>query len=666
MILLSAENISKSYSEKKLLESINLVISDGDKIGLIGINGTGKTTLLKIIAGVEKPDEGEIIKSNSVKIEYLPQSPDFDPEANVLEQVFKGNSPVMELIREYEAAMRNQSASNERIMDLTRSMDAMDAWNFESEARAILTKLGITDFKTKIGELSGGQKKRIALAAALVNPSELLVLDEPTNHLDNGAIDWLEQYLNKRKGALLMVTHDRYFLDRVVNQIIELDRGNLYSYKGNYSYFLEKKIEREEIEGASEKKRQSLLRNELAWIKRGAKARTTKQKARIDRFNKLNEQPKHFSTEKLQISVASSRLGKKTIELEHIGKSFDGNKVINDFTFILGRNDRVGIIGPNGCGKSTLLNILCGRIIPDSGLIQVGETVKIGLYTQEVQHMDGSLRAIEYIKEGAEYLTTAEGCKISAAQMLERFLFPPALQWALIEKLSGGEKRRLNLLRVLMEAPNILLLDEPTNDLDVETLVILEDYLEEFKGAVIAVSHDRYFLDRMAEKIFSFEGNGKIVQYTGNYSDFKEKSSFINREPGMPDGSGNKLESAAGRKVNTTYKKDKTQDKKKEPLRFSFHEQREYAEIDGAIAELEGKMKELTAIINESLSDYVRLQQLLIDKEDLEKELNEKLERWVYLNDKAENIAKDKKISDTCSGLFTDILIPQINMHKKK
>lgn len=638
MILLSAENISKSYSEKKLLSNINLGISDGDKIGLIGVNGTGKTTLLKIIAGVERQDEGWIIKGNSVGVEYLSQNPNFDPEATVLEQVFKGNAPIIKLVRDYEEAIRSQIPSSERLMRLTRDMDAMDAWNFESEARTILTKLGISDFGAKIGSLSGGQKKRIALAAALVNPSNLLVLDEPTNHLDNTAIDWLEQHLNKRKGAVLMVTHDRYFLDRVANQIIELDNGSLYSYKGNYSYFLEKKLEREENEVAGERKRQSLLKKELAWIKRGAKARSTKQKARIDRFNNLSEKEQHQDREKLQISVAFSRLGKKTIELEHVTKSFGENRVIDDFTFILSRNDRIGIVGPNGCGKTTLINIILGRLKPDSGRVEVGETVKIGLYAQEIQDMDSSLRVIEYIKEEAEYLSTAEGHKISASQMLERFLFPPSLQWTLIGKLSGGEKRRLNLLRVLMSGPNILLLDEPTNDLDIETLVVLEDYLEDFKGAVIAVSHDRYFLDRMSERIFSFEGNGKIVQYTGNYSDFKEKSNCA-RENGGSHNMAVKASTTLDKNSNSKSDHEKQKDR---PLRFTFHEQKEYAAIDDIIAELEGKLKIISAKINESAADYVLLQQLVIEKETLEKELNEKMERWVYLNEKAEHMARGK------------------------
>ncbi|MFZ5642880.1 MAG: ABC-F family ATP-binding cassette domain-containing protein [Bacillota bacterium] len=629
MNLLSAENISKSYSEKILLNKINLGINEGDKIGLIGINGTGKSTLLKIIAGVEKADGGELIRGNSVSIEYLSQNPDFDPEATVLEQVFKGNSDIMKLIREYEEAVHCPDASSERISRLANDMDVMNAWNIESEARTILSKLGISDFGAKIGTLSGGQKKRVALAAALVNPSEILVLDEPTNHLDNDTIDWLEQYLNKRSGALLMVTHDRYFLDRVVNLIIELDRGNLYLYKGNYSYFIEKKIEREELEGASERKRKSILRKELAWIKKGAKARTTKQKARIERFEKLSGQTGKAADEKLQISVPYSRLGKKVIELNDISKSFDENRVLDKFSIIVSRDDRVGIVGPNGSGKTTLLNIISGRAKPDSGAVDVGETVKIGLYSQEIQHIDGSLRAIEYIKEGAEYLSTAEGNKISAAQMLERFLFPPALQWTLIGKLSGGEKRRLNLMRVLMEAPNILLLDEPTNDLDIETLAILEDYLEGFKGAVIAVSHDRYFLDRMAERILSFEGNGKIVQYPGNYTDFKEKAGG-----GCQDNSNKKA-------FDISSKTDPVR-KKEKPLKFSFKEQREFAEIDGIIAEIEDQIKNINKKVEESYADYVLLQQLLKEKDDLENKLAQKMERWVYLNELAEKMAKEK------------------------
>jgi len=629
MSLLIAENISKSYSEKKLLSHVNLSLNDGDKLGLIGINGTGKSTLLKIIAGVEPADEGQVTKGNNMQISYLPQNPDFDDQATVLEQVFKGDTPLLKLIREYTTALSNPHTSSERLMQLTRDMDTLNAWNLESEAQAVLTKLGITDFNVPVSSLSGGQKKRIALAAALVNPADLLIIDEPTNHLDNGAIDWLEQYLNKRKGSLLMITHDRYFLDRVVNQIIELDSGSLYLYKGNYSYYLEKKIEREEMEQSSELKRQRLLRKELAWLKKGAKARSTKQKARIDRYHKLSEEPVNPKSEQLQISVAFSRLGKKTIELEQVSKSFAGTKTIDNFSFKLARDDRVGIIGPNGSGKSTLLNIMCSQLQPDNGTVDIGETVKIGLYSQEMQHLDGSLRVIEYIKEGAELLNTADGHTISASQMLERFLFPPAQQWSLIEKLSGGEKRRLYLLRVLMEAPNILLLDEPTNDLDITTLAILEDYLDDFNGAVLAASHDRYFLDRMAEKILSFEGEGHIAQYTGNYSDYREKRS---------DQAVDKTNNAAAKRTVIPKQQEEQKERKKTKLKLTYHEQKEYAEIDDIIAGLEDKLALMHTQINDAAADYVLLQQLVTEKDALEAQLQEKLDRWVYLNELADKI----------------------------
>lgn len=639
MNLISIENIKKSYSEKPLLNNINLGINEGDKIGVIGINGTGKSTLLRIIAGVEVPDEGRIIKGNSVRIEYLPQNPDFDPEATVIEQVFRGNSEVMKVIRDYEKAIQNPDTAVDEITRLTSAMDTVNAWQIESEAKTVLTRLGILEFTAKVGTLSGGQRKRIALASALITPSELLILDEPTNHLDNDTIDWLEQYLNKRKGALLMVTHDRYFLDRVVNQIIELDTGNLHIYKGNYNYFLEKKLEREEMEAASERKRQSLMRKELAWIMRGAKARTTKQKARIERFEQLSEKTINIKDEKLDISVASSRLGKKIIELEHITKSYDNKKLIDDFSYVVLRDDRVGIVGPNGSGKSTLINIISKRLEPDSGNIEIGETVRIGLFSQETYHMDDSLRVIDYIRESAEYLSTADGQKISASQMLERFLFPPQEQWAPIGKLSGGEKRRLHLLRVLMDAPNVLLLDEPTNDLDIETLTILEDYLDDFPGAVIAVSHDRYFLDKMAEKIFVFEGKGKIRQYTGNYSLFKENE-ILDNEDNTPNDTSNKNRDKSNK---TQDSKDDAKNEKKKALKFTFKEQKEFDEIDDIIAGLEEKIQEVEAKISEAASDYVLLQELLVQKEELEKQLDEKMQRWVYLNELAEEIERNKK-----------------------
>lgn len=634
MNLLSAENISKSYSEKQLLNNINLGISEGDKIGVIGINGTGKTTLLKLIAGLEQADTGRIIKGNSVKIEYLSQNPIFEAQATVLEQVFKGNSDIMELIREYEAAIQNIGTSDEKIMELNHRMDTNNVWNIESEAKSILTKLGISDFDMIIGNLSGGQKKRIALAAALINPSDLLILDEPTNHLDNITIDWLEQYLNKRKGALLMITHDRYFLDRVVNEILEIHNGSIYEYKGNYSIFLEKKLEREEIEAATENKKKSLLRKELAWIRKGAKARSTKQKARIDRFETLSDDIIDLNDEKLEMSVAGSRLGKKVIELEEINKCFGEKKVIDAFSYIVLRNDRIGIIGPNGSGKSTLINVLYGNLIADSGKLEVGETVKLGLFSQDAYHIDDSLRVIEYIREGAEMITTADGCVISASQMLERFLFPSTLQWTPIEKLSGGEKRRLYLLRVLMESPNVLLLDEPTNDLDIETLTILEDYLEDFQGAVIAVSHDRYFLDRVAEKIFVFGEKGKITKYTGNYSEYRDASSSDGENSSIPNRNENKNKESLN--INFAEKK------KDKPLKFSFKEKKEFEEIDSLIAHLEDKIGSLENKINGTATDYTRLQQLLSEKSEIEKTLEEKMERWIYLNELNEKINEMK------------------------
>ncbi|WP_163194618.1 ABC-F family ATP-binding cassette domain-containing protein [Clostridium thermarum] len=636
MNLLSAENITKSYSEKKLFNNINLGINDGDKIGVIGINGTGKSTLLKVIAGVEEVDEGRIIRSNALQIEYLQQNPHFDQEATVLQQVFNGNSPIMKLIREYEEELQKDSGFGEKMMKLTHDMDAANAWTIESEAKAVLNKLGISDFNAKVGNLSGGQRKRIALASALIHPSNLLILDEPTNHLDNDTIDWLEQYLNKRKGALLMITHDRYFLDRVANEIIELDRGNLYTYKGNYTEFLEKKAERMEREEANEAKRQNLLRKELAWIKRGAKARTTKQKARIDRFNKLADQTVDKVQDKVDISVASSRLGKKVIELKHISKSFGERVLIKGFEYILLRDDRIGIVGPNGSGKSTLMNIIAGNLKPDSGEVEVGETVKIGLYSQENYHMKEDMRVIEYIRDAAEYLTTAEGERISASQMLERFLFPPEAQWTPIGKLSGGEKRRLYLLRVLMEAPNVLLLDEPTNDLDIQTLTILEDYIDNFPGAVITVSHDRYFLDRLAEKIFAFKGEGEIVQYSGDYSDYKAK--VAEEEKAINENSEKSKETVNINKSSV----DEIKEEKKKPVKFSYMEQREYEQIDSIIADLEEKIEETEKKIERAAADYSLLQELLKEKEELEAKLEEKMERWMYLNDLAEQIEKSK------------------------
>lgn len=637
MNLITAENISKSYSEKQLLNNINIGINDGDKIGLIGINGAGKTTLLKIISGNDYPDTGKVQKGNSIEIGFLEQNPVFDSEATVLEQVFKGNSKTIRLVRDYEKVISEDNGSQEEIIRLSHEIDIMGLWSLESEAKSVLTKLGIFNFNDKVGTLSGGQRKRIALAAALITPSDVLILDEPTNHLDNETIDWLEQYLLKRKGALLMITHDRYFLDRVVNQIIELDEGSLFVYKGNYSDFLSKKIEREEIEASTNRKKQTLLKNELEWIKKGAKARSTKQKARIERFDKLSEENLSSLGQKLDMSFSTSRLGKKVIEVENINKEYNNKKVIDSFCYILQKYDRIGIIGPNGCGKSTLINILCQRVEPDNGKVEIGETVKIGVYTQENYHIDDNLRVIDYIKEGAEYLTTANGYKVSASQMLERFLFPPVLQWTPIGRLSGGEKRRLYLLRVLMEDVNVLLLDEPTNDMDIDTLTILEEYLEEFKGAVVIVSHDRYFLDRTVDQIFVFYENGKIEKYTGNYTDYKE-SILLSQE-----NDSDEQESLINKKNATVTNSDTARTKEK-PLKFSYKEQREYDEIDNTIAELEDKILDIELEIGKVSTDYTLLQQLIAKKQENELLLDEKMERWVYLNELAEKIEANRKI----------------------
>lgn len=640
MNLITLENISKSYSEKILANNVSLGINEGEKIGLIGVNGTGKSSFLKIVAGVEEPDEGTVTKGNRVRIEYLAQTPDYDDNATVLEQVFKGNSEEMRILREYEELLEKidkgevKENDSERLIRLQGKIDALNLWDMESEAKNVLTKLGITNFEEKVGNLSGGQKKRIMLAAALITPCELLILDEPTNHLDNETISWLEEYLNSRKGALLMITHDRYFLDRVTNRILELDRGRLFSYDGNYSVFLEKKMERIAIEKASEEKRQNLMRKELAWVRRGAKARTTKQKARLQRFDELVNQEGFIENENIEISVMRTRLGKKIIEIEHLNKSFGDKKIVDDFNYILLRSDRIGIVGPNGIGKSTLMGMIEGKVKPDSGEIIKGETVKIACFSQEDTHMHPEMRAIDYIKEAGEYLQTATGERITASQMCEKFLFDGTLQWTMIGMLSGGERRRLHLLRVLMEAPNVLLLDEPTNDLDIETLNRLEDYLDDFGGVVITVSHDRYFLDRICNKIFSYKGNGKIDIYTGNYGDYllsKEEEAVNNKEKEVAVDKNKKEPSV-----------DKNKNKGK-VLKFSFKEQREFETIDEEIMTLEEKIEELDSLMAKHASEYGRLQELMEEKAKVEEELAFKYERWEYLNELAAQIEENKK-----------------------
>jgi ATP-binding cassette subfamily F protein uup len=635
MNILSIENLAKSYGERVLFAQVSFGVDEGDKIGLIGVNGTGKSTFLRVIAGIEPADGGAVTLASGTRVGYLPQNPELDAGASVLSQVFRGNSPVMRLIREYEKALEEANihagdqARQKKLIALSQQMDAHNAWQLESEAKTILTKLGIADYTALVGSLSGGERKRVALAGALVNPADLLILDEPTNHIDNEMVAWLEQYLQAFKGALLMVTHDRYFLDRVATRIIEIDKGKLYTYSGNYSSFLEKKAEREELQAASERKRQNLYRNELAWIKRGARARTTKQKARIDRFEQLSAQKAELGADKLEIEAAATRLGRKIIELEHVSQDFDGRALISDFSYIVLRDDRVGIVGPNGIGKSTLLNIIAGRLAAGSGTVVVGQTVKIGYFSQESSDMDEGLRVIDYIKEEANVITTADGGTVSASQMLERFLFPPGVQWMPIAKLSGGERRRLYLLRILMGAPNVLLLDEPTNDLDIQTLTILEDYLDEFPGTVIAVSHDRYFLDRVADKIFAFEGDGVIRQYTGGYSDYLEKR--LPPEPMASPGprSGEEKKSLAPEAAKK--------------LRFTYNEQREYEQIDETITDVERQLQAVLTAIDAAGSDFEQLQKLLAVQKELEGELDNLLERWTYLNELAEEISKNSK-----------------------
>ncbi|MCY6483085.1 ABC-F family ATP-binding cassette domain-containing protein [Clostridium aestuarii] len=635
MNVISLDNISKSYGEKVLLKDISLIINEGEKIGLIGINGTGKSTLLKVIASVEDYDAGKITKMSNLRIEYLPQKIEFDDDAKVIEQIFKGNSPIMKLLREYENTidkLQNDSENIElqkKLLKLNEEMDVANAWEIESQAKTVLMQLGISNFDDKVGTLSGGQRKRIALAGTLISPCDLLILDEPTNHMDNETVKWMEEYLNNRKGALIMITHDRYFLDRVTNRILELHNGNIYKYIGNYTTFLEAKAEREVLNEVLEDKRQNLLKRELAWIRRGAKARSTKQKARIDRFNEIKSQEFEKKNEQVDISVGSSRLGKKVINLNSISKNFEEKKLIDDFSYIFKKEDRIGIIGSNGIGKSTLLNMIVDKIKPESGSIEIGETVKIGYFSQEYKDIDESMRAIEYIKEGAEFIRTEDGTLISASKMMEKFLFTSEIQWMYISRLSGGERRRLYLLRVLMEAPNVLILDEPTNDLDIETLNVLEEYIDNFSGTVIAVSHDRYFLDKIADEILAFKGSGIIEKFTGNYSEymeFQQKQSIndIREQKNNNDKS-----------IKKSKEKPKSNNKS---LKFSYKEKLEYEQIDTLIEKTENELEEIKEKINFAGSDYTVLEELLVKQKEIEDKSEQLMERWTYLNELAEKI----------------------------
>jgi len=611
MNILSLENITHSYTERKLFDEASFYLHEGEKVGIIGINGTGKSTLLKIMAGLEIPDEGQVIKAANMMIHYLPQNPIFNEEDTVLESVQN---------------MIHHHANEDELV----------------KAKAMMTRLGITDFEQKTSELSGGQRKRLALVSVLITPCDILILDEPTNHLDSEMAEWLENQLRGFRGALVMVTHDRYFLDSVTNRIIELDKGKIYSYNEKYSGFLERKAEREASAKASERKRQSILRKEIEWMQRGARARSTKQKAHIQRYENLKNQKGIVQDEKIELSSIKSRMGKTTIELENISKAYDCKVLINDFSYNFLKGDRVGFVGKNGCGKTTLMKIIDGRIEPDSGSVNIGQTIKIGYYTQEIEnnkeagiaYMNPDDKVIDYIKNTAEFVRTEEGL-VLASVMLERFLFEPSQQYSKIEKLSGGEKRRLNLLRVLMEAPNVLILDEPTNDLDIETMTILEDYLDSFDGIVITVSHDRYFLDRVVRRIFSFEENGVIDQYEGGYTD------YINRkkEKGLLEENAlvKTKSSSAGKSDSDKTQKEEYKIRNKK-LKFSYNEKREYETIEDDIAKLEEKIEKLDGEIVKNATNSVKLRELMESKEETETLLMEKMDRWEYLEDLAKKI----------------------------
>ncbi|KLU73931.1 MAG: hypothetical protein RHS_0026 [Robinsoniella sp. RHS] len=597
MNLLTIENLTHAFTERKLFDQADFSINDGDKVGLIGINGTGKSTLLKIAAGLEIPDSGKVTKGNQVTIRFLSQNPEFNEDMTALEAV-------MHL---------NKTKLNE--------------WSLESEAKSMLNKLEIEDFNQKISQLSGGQKKRVALANILLATAEILILDEPTNHLDNAMSEWLEEYLNQFRGALIMVTHDRYFLDRVSNRIVEIDKGQIYNYPGNYSEFVRLKEARQNMEVATERKRQSILKTELEWLARGARARSTKQKAHIARIEEMKERRCPQEDLSVEMNSISTRLGRKTIEVTGLSKSYGEKVLFRDYSYIFLKGERIGIIGPNGCGKSTLLKIINGITEPDCGTIDIGQTVKIGYFSQESEAMDDSMKVIDYIREAGEYVQTTEGT-ITASQMLERFLFDGTMQWNLIGKLSGGEKRRLFLLRILMTAPNVLILDEPTNDLDIQTLTILEDYLDSFDGIVITVSHDRYFLDRVVRRIFAFEGNGVIQQYEGGYSDY-----LIAWELRNPSGDNQ----SSG--IQKETKNVKIKDKK---LKFTYQEQKDFETIDEDIEKLEEQLKHLEEEMLEAASNYGKLGELMQQKEDLSGKLDEKMQRWEYLNDLAERIEQER------------------------
>lgn len=591
MNLLTIKDLTKAYTDRTLFDRVDFSVEEGDKIGIIGVNGTGKSTLLKIIAGEEEGEKGEMVMGNHVCVKYLSQNPGFQEDVTIYEYVVRAN----------------ETAENQ--------------WGIEGEAKTILNRLGFSDYQERISHLSGGQKKKAALAAALLSPCEILILDEPTNHLDNEMTEWLEGYLRDYRGALIMVTHDRYFLDLVCNRIVEIDRGKLYRYNSNYEGYLTLKAEREEMNLSTQKKHANILRKEIEWMQRGARARSTKQKAHILRYEALKNEEKPLEEGAVEINALSSRLGKKTIELEHVSKAYGEKKLIEDFSYIFLKDDRMGILGPNGCGKTTLIKAMVGQVSLDSGIIHMGDTIKIGYYSQENEPLNDGQKVIDYVRETAEYIQTSSGT-VTASQMLEKFLFEGALQYALIGKLSGGERRRLYLLKVLMEAPNVLILDEPTNDLDIQTLCILEDYLDSFPGILITVSHDRYFLDRVTRRMLTFEGGGEIRQFNGSYTEYFQS----------------KIQEEAFREAD--MEKEKRSKVKTEKLKFSYQEQKEYESIEQDIELLEGKISQLSLDLSNYVTDFIKLNQLTKEKEQAEADFEEKMERYLYLTELADKIEK--------------------------
>ncbi|MFK3939874.1 ABC-F family ATP-binding cassette domain-containing protein [Alkalihalobacillus sp. NPDC078783] len=628
MSILRVENLHKTFGEKTLFDHLSFTIEEKERIGLIGVNGTGKSTLLKVLAGIEGAEEADLFHSNDFSVTYLPQQPDLDENRTILEQIYYGESVIMGAMRAYEQALidlEEQPESEQvqnRFMKAQQKMDQESAWEANTTAKTILYKLGIQDVSQQISTLSGGQKKRVAIAEALIRPADLLLLDEPTNHLDHETVEWLEGYLANYKGALIIITHDRYFLNRVTNQMYELDQGKLFQYEGNFETYLQKRAEREEMEQVAESKRQNLLRRELEWLRRGAKARTTKQKARVQRAEGLRDEEGLTKKQDLDFSIGSDRLGNDVIELKQVGKSYKDRVLFHNVDYLVVPHQRLGIIGSNGTGKTTLLNIMAGRIAADTGEVSRGSTVKIGYYTQDDQEIDGELKVIEYIKEVAEVVYTADGQTVTAEQMLERFLFPRNMQWTYIRRLSGGEKRRLYLLKVLMGEPNVLFLDEPTNDLDIQTLSVLEDYIDQFPGVVITVSHDRYFLDKVVDHLLYLNGDGNVQRYQGDYSEFLIQ----------------KQEQEASQLTIATETNSKGKVKSQQSRRLTYKEKQDWESIEGKMEDLEQKITEVEQAIEAAGSDYTEIEKRLNEKQELESELEAAMDRWTELSELIEGL----------------------------